>query len=163
MESTLSPVLANIIGIVATAGGLTLLWLLIKASTWVSEKINSVRESWQSNSSDAAFNTFLNTKEVVASMIQDIVDALNETFKKELIEKSESGKLTKEDGKRLLEKAIELVESEISDNQKNILESGIGDLEEWIRTKIENSVKSAKDNSTKPEITSVSTNDDLEF
>lgn len=167
MESTLSPALTNIVGIVATAGGLALLWLLIKASSWVSEKIDSVRAFLEANRNDADYCSFFNTREVVIGMIQDVVDALNETFKKELIEKSADGKLSKEDGKKLLEKAIELVKAEISDNQKEILKTGIGDLEEWIRTKIENSVKNAKsdyktltlDNTIKSDLSS----DDLDL
>ena len=144
MESTLSPVIANIIGIIATAGGLALIWLLIKASSWVSEKIQSVKSAWLTERNDADFNAFFNTKEMVIDMIQDIVDALNVTFKKELAEKSESGTITKEDGKRLLNKAIELAMAEISENQMEILETGVGDIKEWIRTRIEMSVEASK-------------------
>ena len=144
MESTLSPVIANIIGIIATAGGLALIWLLIKASSWVSEKIQSVKSAWLTERNDADFNAFFNTKEMVIDMIQDIVDALNVTFKKELAEKSESGTITKEDGKKLLNKAIDLAMAEISENQMEILETGIGDIEEWIRTRIEMSVEASK-------------------
>jgi uncharacterized protein YllA (UPF0747 family) len=76
--------------------------------------------------------------------IQNIVDALNETFKKELAEKSETGKITVEDGKTLLNKAIELTLAEVSESQQEILETGIGDLEEWIRTQVENAVTRSK-------------------
>lgn len=161
MDSTLSPAIANIVGIVATAGGLALIWLLIKASSWVSEKIKSVKASYETFRDDASFNAFINTKCVVMDVIQDVVDALNQTLKKELIENSEDGKLSKEDGKRLLNKAIELIMSEISESQQEILETGFGDLEEWIRTKIENSVEKSKANVVKNN-TADSTEDTVE-
>ena len=166
MESTLSPVIANIIGIIATAGGLALIWLLIKASSWVSEKIQSVKSAWLNERNDAEFNAFFNTKEIVIDMIQDIVDALNVTFKKELAEKSESGTITKEDGKRLLNKAIELAMAEISENQMEILETGIGDIEEWLRTRIEMSVEASKtknkDQYTTPTLDTTSESNELD-
>ena len=99
-------------------------------------------------------------------MIQDIVDALNVTFKKELAEKSESGTITKEDGKRLLNKAIELAMAEISENQMEILETGIGDIEEWIRTRIEMSVEASKtknkDQYTTPTLDTTSESNELD-
>ena len=144
-DFVLSPVVSNILGILVTAIGLGLLWLLIKASSWISEKIKEVKADWEIKLKDSQFNEFFNTMQVTVDTVQDIVDVLNATFKKELLENSKTGKLSKDDGKRLLSKAIELVMLEISDHQKEILETGIDDLEEWVRTQIEKAVEKAKD------------------
>lgn len=144
-DFVLSPVVTNILGIMVTAIGLGLLWLLVKASSWIGEKIKEVKADWEIKLKDSQFNEFFNTMQVTFDTIQDIVNVLNVTFKKELLEKSNAGKISKEDGKKLLNKAIELVMLEISDHQKEILETGIDDLEEWVRTQIEKAVEKAKD------------------
>ena len=85
-----------------------------------------------------------NALETLSTIVDNVVNALNSTFKKELLNATSDGKLTKEDGKLLRDKAVELVIAEVADPMKDLLSDTIGNLSEYVKTLIENSVEKAK-------------------
>ena len=85
-----------------------------------------------------------NALETLSNIVDNVVNALNSTFKKELLSVTSDGKLTKEDGKLLRDKAVELVIAEVADPMKDLLSDTIGNLSEYVKTLIENSVEKAK-------------------
>lgn len=80
----------------------------------------------------------------VVEIVSNVVNALNDTYKKELIEASKDGKLTEEDKVLLRNKALELINAEVSEPLKELISTVIGDFSEWVRTLLENAVTAAK-------------------
>ena len=80
----------------------------------------------------------------VINIVSNVVNALNDTYKKELIEASKDGKLTEEDKINLRNKALELINAEVSEPLKELISTVIGDFGEWTRTLLENAVTAAK-------------------
>ena len=80
----------------------------------------------------------------VVEIVSNIVNALNDTYKKELIAASSDGKLTEEDKILLRNKALELIDAEVSEPLKDLISTVIGDFGEWVRTLLENAVTAAK-------------------
>ena len=80
----------------------------------------------------------------VVDIVSNVVNALNDTYKKELIAASSDGKLSEEDKVRLRNKALELIDAEVSEPLKELISSVIGDFGEWVRTLLENAVTAAK-------------------
>ena len=80
----------------------------------------------------------------VVEIVSNIVNALNDTYKKELIAASSDGKLTEEDKILLRNKALELIDAEVSEPLKDLISTVIGDFGEWVRTLLENAVTTAK-------------------
>lgn len=129
--------------------------LIVVVGIAASYAITKLAEFWKSKSASltaAADAKFTDTKmdwlnyllAHATNVIDDIVNALNDTYKKELLEATSDGKLTEDEKKLLLEKGKELVYSEIPENVMEELSEIVGDMEEWVRTKIENSVTDAK-------------------
>lgn len=85
-----------------------------------------------------------NALETLSTIVDNVVNALNTTYKKELLSVTADGKLTKEDGKLLRDKAVDLVIAEVADPMKDLLSDTIGDLSEYVKTLIENAVEKAK-------------------
>lgn len=84
----------------------------------------------------------------VLNVVDDVVAALNDTYKKELLDAAEDGKLTKEDAKNLRDKALELILEELPENIWSELGDYVGDTIETVKTMIENSVSAHKKGST---------------
>ncbi len=131
------------IGIATSALIIVVLWLLVKFTSYISARIDSVKVEWDAKISDSAFKEFTNTLNIVIDIIKDVVNALNVTMRKEL-EDVTTGKLTAEDGRAILDKAIQLIKEQISDEQAGVLSTFIGDLDSWIRTKIEVILEASK-------------------
>lgn len=80
----------------------------------------------------------------VLNVVDDVVAALNNTMKKEILDATEDKKLTKEKGKRIRDKAVELVTKELPDSIWEELSGVVGDTEEFLKTLIEQSVDKQK-------------------
>lgn len=96
----------------------------------------------------------------VANVVDDVVGALNSTFKKELVEATQDGKLTKEDGKLLRDKAVELIKGELSDSVWDELQIIVGDTDEFLKTLIEKKVEEKKVTKVPSAMTWKNTDDD---
>lgn len=80
----------------------------------------------------------------VLNVVDDVVAALNNTMKKEILDATADKKLTKEEGKRIRDKAIELVTAELPESIWEELSGIVGDTEEFLKTLIEQSVDKQK-------------------
>lgn len=131
------------IGLVSSACIIVALWLLVKFTSFLSAKIGNIKADWDAKLKETSFSEFTNTLNVVIDIIKDVVSALNVTMRKEL-EDATTGKLETEDGKAILNKAIQLIMEQISDEQTEVLSTFIGDIESWVRTKIEVVLEASK-------------------
>lgn len=84
----------------------------------------------------------------VMTIVDNVVKALNETYKQDLLKATEDGVLTAEEKKLLRDKAVELIKAEVSDGVKDILQDVIGNFDEWIKTLIELAVAANKKKKT---------------
>lgn len=84
----------------------------------------------------------------VMTIVDNVVKALNETYKQDLLKATEDGVLTDEEKKLLRDKAVELIKAEVSDGVKDILQDVIGNFDEWIKTLIELAVAANKKKKT---------------
>lgn len=141
MNENVQTVIGGVIIIIGFAGAWLIGWL---ASYWKAKRdeINTFIEAnkvdgkirWQDYLLDKALN-----------VVDDVVASLNNKFKKELTDATSDGKLTKEDAKRLRNKAVELVLKELPDNIWEEIGLMENDAVEWIKTAIENSVQAQKE------------------
>lgn len=72
----------------------------------------------------------------LADLTQTTVAELNQTFKRA----SEDGKLTADEIKEIQYTAISRVKSQIPTDVKDILDKATGDLDKWVKSKIEEAV-----------------------
>ena len=101
------------------------------------------------NNISAAVNKTNNTNidtaiKRVMTIVDNVVNALNETYKKELLEACEDGKLGEDEKKMLRNKALQLINAEVGDGIKDILKDVVGNFDEWVKTLIELAVTAAK-------------------
>ena len=82
--------------------------------------------------------------EQVSDIVNNVVSALNATYKKELLEATKDGKLTDTEKKLLRDKALELINAEVADPIKETLKVVVGNFDEYIKTLIENAVEMFK-------------------
>lgn len=93
----------------------------------------------------------------VVKIVSDVVNALNDTYKQELLNATGDGKLTEEEKVLLRTKALELIDAEVSEPLKELISTVIGDFDEWVRTLLENAVTNAKKKSTNNQTSKAST------
>ena len=130
--------------ILAVAGA----YLITKlASFWATKKQQIESDMEQSESYTGHEWSNLLMKRVL-NVVDSVVSALNDTYKKELISAAEDGKLTKEDGEILRDKAIELIAEELPKTIWTELGDFVGDVTETVKTMIENSVSAQKKGSS---------------
>lgn len=80
----------------------------------------------------------------VDEIIGNVVNELDDTVKKEILAATEDGKLTTIEKVNLKNKAIELINKEVSESIKDFATSIVGDLDSYISTVIENKVTQLK-------------------
>lgn len=80
----------------------------------------------------------------VMDNVEKVVIELNETVVKSLKAAASDGKITAEEGKAILDEAIDKVKAQISDVAQSILSVLVGDIDLWIKSAIETSVKANK-------------------
>lgn len=84
----------------------------------------------------------------VLNVVDNVVSALNDTYKKDLLNAAEDGKLSKEDAEDLRDKALELITEELPETIWDELGGYVGDVTESVKTMIENSVSAQKKGSS---------------
>lgn len=139
--NVIETVIAGVIILIGIAGA----YLITKiAGYWSAKKDDIVSAIVTSTGfSNNEFATYL--LKHVANVVDDVVAAMNTKFKPELLEKTGDGKLTKEDGVVLRDKALELIMKELPASVWDELADVVDDSEEYVKTLIEKSVESQKD------------------
>ena len=118
-------------------GGAYLTLLLRKASDKLKVQTNAIKD-------EATRNLVNNALDKTIEVVNKNVSSASETIVKELKASTLDGKLTKEDGKVILEVVKGKVLTQLSDDIKGLASTEIGDIESYIETLIENSLKELK-------------------
>lgn len=84
----------------------------------------------------------------VIGVVDNVVSALDDTYKKDLLAAVEDGKLTDEEKKMLRDKAVELITEELPEYIWAQISDVVGDATEYIKTLIENAVSAHKKGTT---------------
>lgn len=107
------------------------------AAKFVYVYIDKIQSQITSSDIDADFNLSQQALFAATEIIRDVVKSFEVTVKKELLEKSADGKLTKEEGKVILDTAIETIKAQFSGEIFDGISLIINDIDSWITTKIE--------------------------
>lgn len=149
-----------IIGGAVIALGVTGAFLISAFATYWNSKKNSLKQMITEDEKLQKIPYLDYLFDRVTNVVDDVVGALNSTFKKDLIEATQDGKLSKEDGKLLRDKAVSLIKDELSDSVWDEIGIIVGDTDEFLKTLIEKKVvekKLPKNDDTPAEDTNVST------
>lgn len=153
----MNPIIETILGGVIILIGVAGAYLITKfAGYWSAKRsdiLNAIKTSDSFNGNE--FMSYLLDR--VANVVDDVVAAMNTKFKPELLAKTSDGKLTKEDGLLLRDKALDLIMTELPDSIWDELAGVVGDGEEYVKTLIEKSVDAQK----KKQDTAAETTQDL--
>lgn len=149
-----------IIGGAVIALGVTGAFLISAFATYWNSKKNSLKQMITEDEKLQKIPYLDYLFDRVTNVVDDVVGALNSTFKKDLIEATQDGKLSKEDGKLLRDKAVSLIKDELSDSVWDEIGIIVGDTDEFLKTLIEKKVvekKLPKKDDASAEDTNVST------
>lgn len=135
----------SLLGLVIICLGVAGAYIITSIASYYNKKKDEIQNSISSaiNKTDNA-NIDGAIKRVM-TIVDNVVKALNETYKQELLNVTGDGVLTDEEKKLLRDKALELIKSEVGDGIKNLLQDVIGNFDEWIKTLIELAVAANKD------------------
>ena len=118
-------------------GSSYLVYFIKKASDKLKVQTNSIKD-------EATRNLINNALDKTVQVVNANVSSASETIVKELKASTLDGKLTKEDGKVILEIVKGKVLTQLSDDIKGLASTEIGDIESYVETLIENSLKELK-------------------
>ena len=118
-------------------GGAYLTLLLRKASEKLKVQTNAIKD-------EATRNLVNNALDKTVQVVNANVSSASETIVKELKASTLDGKLTTDDGKMVLNVVKGKVLTQLSDDIKGLASTEIGDIESYIETLIENSLKELK-------------------
>ena len=133
LTNTLTGIGIALIGL----GGAYLTLLLRKASEKLKVQTNAIKD-------EATRNLINNALDKTVQVVNANVSSASETIVKELKASTLDGKLTKEDGQVILGVVKGKVLTQLSDDIKGLASTEIGDIESYIETLIENSLKELK-------------------
>ena len=152
-------VIENIVGGVIILIGVAGAYLITRFAAYWSAKKEDIITGVKASSSFARNEIISYLLDHIANVVDDVVAAMNTKFKPELLAATEDGKLTKEDGRKLRDKALDLIMTELPDSIWEELADVVGDGEEYVKTLIEKFVDVQKSNSN--ELVSVETTEDF--
>ena len=133
LTNTLTGIGIALIGL----GGAYLTLLLRKASEKLKVQTNAIKD-------EATRNLVNNALDKTIEVVNKNVSSASETIVKELKATTLDGKLSKEDGQAVLNVVKGKVLTQLSDDIKGLASTEIGDIESYIETLIENSLKELK-------------------
>ena len=133
LTNTLTGIGIALIGL----GGAYLTLLLRKASEKLKVQTNAIKD-------EATRNLVNNALDKTVQVVNANVSSASETIVKELKASTLDGKLSKEDGQVILGVVKGKVLTQLSDDIKGLASTEIGDIESYIETLIENSLKELK-------------------
>jgi hypothetical protein len=87
---------------------------------------------------------------IAENLIETTVIKLNETAVKKLKAKSQDGKLSKEDGEKILQDAINTVKKSLGAFFINVISEHMGDFDTWLLQQIEKYVSVTKNHNHEP-------------
>ena len=116
-------------------------YYLVKASARIKEETKTIQNKATKELVDRTLDNLTN-------LINVNVTSASETIVKELKASTLDGTLTKEDGKLILNNVKDKVLTQLSDSGKKVLSTTISDLEGYIESAIETSLKEIKAQST---------------
>lgn len=116
------------------------------ASKMVEVWVEKVRTDIDTKEIAADNELVQNTIYSATEIIRDVVKELENTLKKEILEKSKDGKLTKEEGREILSTAVKKIKEQLSDDLLDNLGILVNDTDSWIITKIETALSDLKKN-----------------
>ena len=122
--------------LITFVGGL-LAYLIKKATDKLKVQTNAIKD-------EATRNLINNALDKTVQVVNKNVSSASETIVKELKASTLDGKLTKEDGQVILNVVKGKVLTQLSDDIKGLASTEIGDIESYIETLIENSLKELK-------------------
>ena len=117
--------------------GAYLTLLIRKATDKLKVQTNAIKD-------EATRNLINNALEKTVQVVNANVSSASETIVKELKASTLDGKLSKEDGQVILGVVKGKVLTQLSDDIKGLASTEIGDIESYIETLIENSLKELK-------------------
>ena len=117
--------------------GAYLTLLIRKATDKLKVQTNSIKD-------EATRNLINNALDKTVQVVNANVSSASETIVKELKASTLDGKLSKEDGQVILNVVKGKVLTQLSDDIKGLASIEIGDIESYIETLIENSLKELK-------------------
>ena len=118
-------------------GSSYLVYFIKKATDRLKVQTNAIKD-------DATRNLINNALEKTVQVVNANVSSASETIVKELKASTLDGKLSKEDGQVILNVVKGKVLTQLSDDIKGLASTEIGDIESYIETLIENSLKELK-------------------
>lgn len=148
MSEELMNILNPVISVVVIALGAMIAFAIGKLASFWSAKRKEIEGSFAEFAKQNNLSFATQILSHLFDVIDSVVKSLNDTWKKEMLSATEDGKLTEDEKKLLLTKAIELVKVELPNAAWDALECIVGDVEEYIRTKIENSLELQKNGSS---------------
>lgn len=133
-----------LLGLVIVCLGVAGSYIISTIASYYKSKRNEIVSN-VSSAVNKTNNTNIDTAiKRVIGIVDNVVNALNDTYKKELLEATADGKLDDVEKKMLRDKALELVKVEVGDGVKDIIKDVIGDFDEWVKTLIELAVTASK-------------------
>lgn len=114
-----------------------LVYFIKKATDKLKVQTNAIKD-------EATRNLVNNALDKTIEVVNKNVSSASETIVKELKASTLDGKLTTEDGKMILGVVKGKVLTQLSDDIKGLASTEIGDIESYIETLIENSLKELK-------------------
>lgn len=145
MSEDLKNILYPVLGVVTTVGGVLVAFLISKFASYWHSKRQELEVMIGAETKDSKLRIISYLLSHLFDIIDSVVKSLNDTWKKEMLDATSDGKLSKEEQYKLLDKAIDLVKVELPESAWNELSEIIGDVDEYLRTKIENSISLQKD------------------
>lgn len=118
-------------------GSSYLVYFIKKATDKLKVQTNAIKD-------EATRNLVNNALDKTIEVVHKNVSSASETIVKELKASTLDGKLTTEDGKMILGVVKGKVLTQLSDDIKGLASTEIGDIESYIETLIENSLKELK-------------------
>ena len=118
-------------------GSSYLVYFIKKATDRLKVQTNAIKD-------EATRNLINNALEKTVQVVNANVSSASETIVKELKASTLDGKLSKEDGQVILNVVKGKVLTQLSDDIKGLASTEIGDIESYIETLIENSLKELK-------------------
>lgn len=144
MSEELTNIISPVAGIITVVIGITLAYAITKLASFWQAKRKQIESDVEANFKGTKLYWISYLIKHLFNIIDSVVKSLNDTWKKEMLEASKDGKLTEDEKKKLLDKAVNLVKVEIPDSAWEEISEVVGDIDEFVRTKIENSISLQK-------------------
>lgn len=111
--------------------------LIKKLTDWLAQKLNTISDE----SKEKIFNESI---DMLNKLVTTVVESLEQEYASEIRKMIKTGEATRDELCELKDKAIETVESQLSDTVKKILETKINDVSKYVSDLISEKVRQVK-------------------